>query len=140
MVDFWGLWASALTVAVGIVGVGIMVWYELRKQNSKFKDAKDELNNMNGLLRNIIMGQIHEKIAILNNTVTEIPSWKPEDVEYKKNKMASDVRVISEVSSFLTSQQREQLRTVRQRLTQTLNQGQYDTVDVDAVFAELLSN
>jgi hypothetical protein len=56
MVDFWGLWASALTVAVGIVEVGIMIWYELRKQNSKFEEAKDELNNMNGFLHSITVG------------------------------------------------------------------------------------
>jgi hypothetical protein len=139
MVDFWGLWASALTVAVGIVGVGIMVWYELRKQNSKFKEAKDELNNMNGFLHSITVGQIHEKIAILNNTVTEIPSWKSEDVEYKRNKMSSDVRVISEVKSFLTAQQREQLRVLKERLTQILNNHQYDTAELNAVFGEIFS-
>jgi cell division protein ZapA (FtsZ GTPase activity inhibitor) len=137
MVDFWGLWASALTVAVGIVGVGIMVWYELRKQNSKFKEAKDELNNMNRFLQSITVGQIHEKIAILNNTVTEIPSWKSEDVEYKRNKMSSDVRVISEIRPFLTAQQREQLRVLKERLTQALNNHHYDTAELNAVFGEI---
>lgn len=71
---------------------------------------------MNGFLQSITVGQIHEMIAIVNNTVTEIPSWKSEDVEYKRNKMSSDVRVISEVKTFLTAQQREQLRVLKDRL------------------------
>jgi hypothetical protein len=51
MVDFWGLFGSALTVAVGFVGVGIMIWYEIRKQNSKFKETRDELEKLYNFMR-----------------------------------------------------------------------------------------
>jgi len=138
MVDVSGLSGDTLTVTVGIVGVGLMIWYELRKQNSKFVEAKDELNSMNTSLRSVIAGQIHEKIAILYNTITEIPTWKSEDVEYKRNKISSDVRVISEMRDFLTTQQREQLRVIRERLTHALNNHHHDTVELNAVFGEIV--
>ncbi|HEY7079108.1 MAG TPA: hypothetical protein VH500_05365 [Nitrososphaeraceae archaeon] len=75
----------------------------------------------------------------MNNTVTEIPSWKPEDVEYKRNKMSSDVRVISEVKIFLTTQQKEQLRVLKDRLIQALNTQNHDTAELNAVFGEVFS-
>ncbi len=139
MVDFWGLWASALTIAVGIVGVGIMVWYELRKQNSKFQDTKNELNSMNQFLKTITVAQIHEKIAVLYDYPTKMP-WKTQDEEYQTSKMISDIRYLQEVRSILTSQQLEELHVVQTKLDSAMQANSYDATRIDAGFQVVFSN
>ena len=138
MVDFWGLFGSALTVAVGFVGVGIMIWYEIRKQNSKFKETRDELEKLYNFMRQMSLSQIHKKIAMLNNYLSEMPWANKEIAEHKSKKIASDIRAVSEIKSILSGQQKEELRKVRDKLIEQLAKD-YDVSEIKVVFEELFS-
>jgi hypothetical protein len=139
MVDFWGLWGSALTLVAGVVGIGIMVWYELRKQGNKFTQTKQELDKLNNFFKSIIMNQIHEKIAVLYDYSTQIPNWKTEDIEFKTNRIVEDIRAIQQVSSLLENTQKEGLYIARDKIIDTMNNKKYDVSKIKAAFDVVFS-
>jgi hypothetical protein len=139
MVDFWGLWGSALTLVAGVVGIGIMVWYELRKQGNKFTQTKQELDKLNNFFKSIIMNQIHEKIAVLYDYSTQIPNWKTEEIEFKTNRILEDIRAIQQVSSLLENPQKEGLYIARDNIINTMNNKKYDVSKIKAAFEVVFS-
>jgi hypothetical protein len=134
MVDFWGLFGSALTIVAGIEGIGIMIWYELRKQGSKFTETKEALDKMNNFLRNVTRSQINEKIAILNNHLTEIPWESDKIVKHKTNKIINEIRAIQEVAKLLTTQQKEELSKARDNTIEAMSAESYDISGIKAAF------
>lgn len=85
------------------------------------------------------LSQIHEKIAILNNYLSEIP-WPNKDIaDYKSKKMVSDVRAVSEIKNILTIQQEEELRKVRDKLIEQMVSKDYDVSEIKVVFEELFT-
>jgi hypothetical protein len=139
MVDFLGLWSSALTLAAAMVGIGIMIWYELRKQGSKFTETKQELDKLNNFFKSITMNQIHEKIAVLYDYSTQIPNWKTEDIEFKTNRILADVRAIQQVSSLLENPQKEGLYIARGKIIDNMNNKKYDISKIKAAFDVVFS-
>jgi uncharacterized protein HemX len=116
MVDFWGLFGSALTLVAGVVGIGIMIWYELRKQGSKFTQTTNQLEKMNQSLKSMTLSQIYEKIAVLKDIPSQISSWQDGQVESNINRIINDLRAIAEVRSILSDQQKEELSVLRANL------------------------
>jgi hypothetical protein len=138
MIDFWGLFGSALTLAVGIVGIGILIWYELRKQTSKYVETKQELNKTNESLKNMTLYQIYEKIAVLNDIPSQISNWQDGEIESKMNRIINDLRAIAEVRSILSDQQKEELSILRENLISAINP-RANTTRIKATFELIFS-
>ena len=68
--------AIVLPIVVTIVALIIVVWQELNKQTNKLVQTSNELDKLNNFLKTIALSQIHEKIAVLYDYSTQIPTWK----------------------------------------------------------------
>src|SRR5438128_1888010 len=84
MVDFWGWIGIAGTfsgpIAASVIGIGLLIWQELKKQETRYAQTSQELSNLNVFLQKITLSQIQEKIAVLHDYPTQVPDWKNEDI------------------------------------------------------------
>ncbi len=133
-----GLGVSIPTaVAIALSGLGIII--EMRKQSNKYGETKQELVKLQKFMEKTSLSQIHEKIAMLNNYLSEIP-WPSKNIaDYKSKKIVSDVRAVSEIKDILTGQQKEELRIVRDKLIEQMTSKDYDVGEIKVVFEELFS-
>jgi hypothetical protein len=143
MVDFLTLVgvvvAIVLPIVVTIVALIIVVWQELNKQTNKFVQTSNELDKLNNFLKTIALSQIHEKIAVLYDYSTQIPTWKTEDIEFKTNRILEDIRAIQQVSPLLENPQKEGLYVARDKIIDTMNNKKYDVSKIKAAFDVVFS-
>jgi (p)ppGpp synthase/HD superfamily hydrolase len=123
-------------VAIGLSGLGIII--EMRKQSNKYGETKQELAKLQKFMEKTSLSQIHEKIAMLNNYLSEMPWANKEIAEHKSKKIASDIRAVSEIKDILSGQQKEELRKVRDKLIEKMAKD-YDVSEIKVVFEELFS-
>jgi hypothetical protein len=76
-------------VAIGLSGLGIII--EMRKQSNKYGETKQELAKLQKFMETTSLSQIHEKIAMLNNYLSEIPWASKEIANHKSKKIVSDI-------------------------------------------------
>ena len=127
MVDFWGWIGIAGTfsapIAASIIAIGVLIWQELKKQETRYAETSRELNNINDFLQKITRSQIQEKIAVLNDYATQIPDWKDKNLlEHKTNRIISDIRAIQQVRTLLTDTQKEELHTIKEEIISVIGQ------------------
>jgi hypothetical protein len=132
----------SVTIAGTIIGIGLIIWQELRRQETKYLQTTQELNNLNGFPRSITRSQIQEKIAVLHDYPTQIPDWKNEDtLRYKTNRIISDVRAIQEVRPLLRDRQDvlEELHVIRTEIIAAMSGKQESLNRINAAFDVLFS-
>jgi hypothetical protein len=81
MVDFLGLFGIAATIslpiAAAVIGIGIVIWQELRRQDNRFAQTTTELRDLNRFLTSITLSQIQEKISVLHGYTR----WPAESIQ-----------------------------------------------------------
>jgi transposase-like protein len=115
MVDFWGWIGIASTfsipIAAAVIGIGIVIWQELRRQDNRYVATTNELRSLNGFLTSITLSQIQEKISVLHNysnSLTEV-------IQGHLDTIISDIRALQHIRHLLTDPQREELGIIRGR-------------------------
>jgi hypothetical protein len=119
---FWGL--------IGIVGVfaglGIPYLIIYWKRTTKFQD-------MTNFLTRLILMQIDEKIAVLDDYILNAPNWQAKDVIQMTDRIVSDLTAISRIRNDISDDQRIRIRERLIRLTNILRKNNHDTAKIEAV-------
>ena len=87
-------------------------------------------------MKRIILGQIDEKIAVLNGHITEVPNWKNKDKEYVNiitNKIVADITSISRIRNDVSDDQRIRINEQLIRLINAMKKDNHDTAAIEAV-------
>ena len=122
---FWGL----LTIAMTILGLGIMYYIEYRKRGNDFDDMFDFLEKM-------VLSQVDEKIAVLHIYSSQVPDWVSkgnEFIHYITNRIASDITAISRFRNDISDEQKIAINEQLIRLTTAMRNNNLDSAKIEAV-------
>ena len=122
---FWGI----ITIAMTILGLGIMYYIEYRKRGNDFDDMFDFLEKM-------VLSQVDEKITVLHTYSSQVPDWVSkgnEFIHYITNRIASDITAISRFRNDISDEQKIAINEQLIRLTTAMRNNNLDSVKIEAV-------
>ena len=113
---FWGL----IGIALAIVGLGVPYLVTLRRRTTEMQTLIDSLSDM-------AIGQVYEKIAVLEEYIDEVSTWKNKKVDTgsRTNKICYDIRSMWRIVGRMSPEQRTELSSVIRRLIERMEKEDY---------------
>jgi hypothetical protein len=108
---FWGL----ASIAGVILGLGIPYIFIFRKRTTEMQTLIDSLID-------IALGQVYEKIAVLQEYITDVLRWKIKGIDpvRKTDRICSDIKSMWRLQRLMPPEQKSELSGIIRRLIEAM--------------------
>jgi hypothetical protein len=130
-----GISNDGLSIVIAIIGVGVVIFLQLKTQTSKFTQTQSEMIIMNCFQKDITLSHIDEKIAVLYGYSLDAKNWKSADgaVATMTDKLVADITAIIRVRNYIGVDQKIKLNEALRHLINSMSSNNYDTGRIEDV-------